>query len=292
VFWKSKGSLSRCYSQQVSSSPNPDAGSEDAARLKKDILTVALASKRGFASSKDDKIKINELIEKLAPLSPTKMPASAYFATDDQASGGAQNTASASATSSVTAKPGTLTGKWTLKYTDAPDITSLEGGFFAPAKLGRIGQECNPPIIKNVIEWTKPEWASSLPLSGSNKSRIIQKVCLEGNAKSSAPNVVELKVTGLDLLGFHDDDNDNGGDDAMEGSSKEMGGGNSMGILSFLPGGGKGPAAFFQANPVELRGPLTAPFGRFEILYLDDEMRIIRTYQNYIAINVREEEWF
>ena len=35
-------------------------------------------------------------------------------------------------------------------------------------------------------------------------------------------------------------------------------------------------------------------FGTFEILYLDEEMRIIRTGQNYLAVNtrIRDDEWF
>ena len=42
--------------------------------------------------------------------------------------------------------------------------------------------------------------------------------------------------------------------------------------------------------------PLNPPFGRFEVLYLDDDFRAIRTYQNFVACNRRitqpEDEWF
>ena len=49
------------------------------------------------------------------------------------------------------------------------------------------------------------------------------------------------------------------------------------------------------STPLELRGFLTAPFGRFKVKYLDEEFRIIETYQGFLACNVRQmprEEWF
>ena len=170
----------------------------------------------------------------------------------------------------------TLVGKWTLMYTDAPDITSLDGGPFATAKLGRIGQECNPPSIKNVIEWMRPDWASSLPFFASDdgSSRVLQKVCCEGSATEQNPSTVDLKLVGLEFLGMKESDSDDG----------KSGGFNS--VLG-------GPAALLKRNPVKLKGPITAPFGKFDILYLDDDMRITKTYQGYIAINIREDNpWF
>ena len=162
-------------------------------------------------------------------------------------------------------------------YTDAPDITSLDnGGPFSTAKLGRIGQECNPPSIKNVIEWSRPEWAKSLPFSGNESSRVLQKVCCEGVAKSDKSTTVDLSIVGLEI---------NGRETSSEDSSNGL-------IDSIL----NGPSAFFESNPIELKGILTAPFGKFDILYLDDDMRITKTYQGYYAVNTRiskkEDEWF
>lgn len=138
-----------------------------------------------------------------------------------------------------------------------------------PAKLGRIGQECSPPYIKNVIEWTKPDWATSLPFSGNVGDRVLQKVCTRGTAEKSKPKTVDLKLTGFELLGAG----------ANVGDTVEYSNG--------------GPAALFQSFPVELEGPLSLTFGKFEILYLDDDMRITKTYQGYININVRDQiEWF
>lgn len=158
-------------------------------------------------------------------------------------------------------------------YTDAPDITSLEGGPFSTAKLGKIGQECDPPSIKNVIEWQRPDWAASLPFSGSDSSRVLQKVCCEGSASSDKPKEVDLKLLGLELSG-------------MNGSTVDDAQGGLGSLLN-------GPASLFESNPVKLQGPLTAPFGKFELLYLDDDMRITKTYQGFVAVNIREkEEWF
>ena len=128
-------------------------------------------------------------------------------------------------------------------YTDAPDITSLDsGGPFSTAKLGRIGQECNPPSIKNVIEWQRPDWAASLPFSGSESSRVLQKVCCEGVANSDT--VVDLSIVGLEING-------------RETSSGESSGSNGL-MNSIL----NGPSAFFESNPLDLKGPLTAPLGK------------------------------
>lgn len=164
-------------------------------------------------------------------------------------------------------------------YTDAPDITSLDGGPLAAAKLGRIGQECDPPSIKNVIEWKRPVWTSSLPLpfvSGDESSRVLQKVCCEGSATQQNPKTVDLKLVGLELIGTK----------GTESAGRDDDGNRFNSIFG-------GPAALLESYPVKLQGPLTAPFGKFDILYLDDEMRITKTFQGYVAVNIRENNpWF
>ena len=87
---------------------------------------------------------------------------------------------------------------------------------------------------------------------------MLQKVICEGSASPSKPFTVDLKILGLELEG--------------EGDS--------------------GPASILVNNPVKLQGPLSAPFGKFDILYLDDTMRITQTYQGYYAVNLRGDEWF
>jgi hypothetical protein len=56
------------------------------------------------------------------------------------------------------------------------------------------------------------------------------------------------------------------------------------------------PAGILSMQPVDLKGTWNPPFGQFEILYVDQDVRIIRTGQNYLAANQRiqaiEDEWF
>ncbi|EED92207.1 predicted protein [Thalassiosira pseudonana CCMP1335] len=242
-----------------------------AIELKNDLISLAQATRRGFSASRADREKAWQIVDGLSTFNPTKEPASAYYN---------ENTSSSS-TNINSSPPPSLAGKWTLIYTDAPDINSLDttGNPFATAQLGRIGQECNPPSIKNVIEWKRPDWLPlSLPFSGGEGSRVLQKVCCEGSATLDEPAVVELKLVGLELEGDDDTTNNsnNNGDDR---NNKLL----------------NGPAGFLENFPVKLQGPLVAPFGKFEILYLDGTMRITRTHQGFTAVNVREDKeskWF
>lgn len=89
--------------------------------------------------------------------------------------------------------------------------------------------------------------------------------------------IADLKVVGVDLSGV------SGSDDEVSEKNKTISSPFRM------------PAEFLEKNPVELRGPLKAPFGKFEVLYLDDRMRIIKTYQGFVAVNIRQDEndeWF
>lgn len=188
-------------------------------------------------------------------------------------------------------------GKWQLIYTDAPDIVSLDSSKnpFSTAKLGRIGQECSPPYIKNVIEWLRPDWAKDLPFSGTDQSRILQKVVTAASATPTKPLLVNLKVAGFEL---------EAGTTKMTGRGDSDGNGmstttttttsSSSDLMNRIQREGI-PAGLLSFNPVDLKGPVNTPFGQFEILYLDDELRMIRTGQNYLAVNRRlapDEEWF
>lgn len=241
----------------------------EAQRLKSELMDLADRTKRGFNASRDDKRKAKEIVESLQRYQTIPDPASSYY--------------DPSAISSITAgdydtSNTNISGKWTLIYTDAPDITGLDTSRnpFSTAKLGRIGQECSPPYIKNVIEWVRPDWAKDLPFSGSEDSRILQKVVTSGSATPSKPTFVDLKVAGLEL---------------MAGSSDV----DSSNVAETIQSQGL-PAGLLSINPVDLKGPLNPPFGRFEILYLDEEFRAIRTSQNFLAVNRRivneEDEWF
>ena len=251
--------------------PTSPVVSEDAVRLKEELLALAESTQRGFKASREEKQKAKGIVAKLAKLNPTAEPAKSYYDDADKSSNNEEIDS---------ASPG-LSGKWTLIYTDAPDITSLDtsNNPLATSKLGRIGQECSPPYIKNVIEWRRPDIANSLPFqlpfSGSDDDRVLQKVVTEASAKPSDPLTVDLKIAGLELVG-----------DRADGDSVDND------ILSRIQAG---PAGILGSNPLELRGFLTAPFGRFKVKYLDEEFRIIETYQGYLACNLRQkagEEWF
>ena len=243
--------------------------SEEAMRLKEELLALADSTQRGFKASRSEKQQVKQIVNKLAKLNPTAEPAKSYY--EDDADKGKTESSSSD-----------LSGKWTLIYTDAPDITSLDSNNpLATSKLGRIGQECAPPYIKNVIEWKRPDLANSLPFqlpfSGSDDDRVLQKVVTEASAKPSDPLTVDLKIAGLELVGDRAD-----GDDSADNAN----------ILSRIQAG---PAGIIGSTPLELRGFLTAPFGRFKVKYLDEEFRIIETYQGFIACNLRQkagEEWF
>jgi hypothetical protein len=242
--------------------------------LKSELIELADRTKRGFTSSAADKKKAKEIIESLQRLQTIPDPARTYY--------------DPSLTSSVTAGDDdsndnfSISGKWNLIYTDAPDITGLDTSRnpFSTAKLGRIGQECSPPYIKNVIEWVRPDWAKNLPFSGSDDSRILQKVVTSGSATPAKPTFVDLKVAGLEVMaGGNGDETTNSDNNVVERIQ-------SQGL----------PAGILSINPVDLKGPLNPPFGRFEILYLDEEFRAIRTSQNFLAVNRRiidkDDEWF
>jgi PAP_fibrillin len=218
--------------------------------LKSELFELGLQTNRGFQATSSDRERINHLIKELTRLNPTREPARAYYSNfkpeqqSDQVVYLSTNEPSAA-------------GKWTLIYTDAPDITSLETNPLAV--LGRIGQNCDPPFIENVIEWKRPAW---LPEIFGGPDRILQKVVTKGVATEAA--TVDLTVSGIRF--------------------EPGNGGESSSSPSWLP------------PPLDIsRGLFTLPFGRFQILYLDDELRVVRTGQNYLAVNQRlgvSEEWF
>jgi hypothetical protein len=242
----------------ISGQPNPEA-----MKLKSELLKLADRTNRGFQASTADRKKAKELIFDLARFNPTPEPASPYYSNEKEES---------------TPTP-TLVGKWTLVYTDAPDITGLDTSSnpFSTAKLGRIGQECNPPYIKNVIEWQRPDWANNLPFSGSEESRVLQQIVPSASATPDKPLLVDLKIAGFELVAGASDDSSSESDLASRIRKQGI------------------PAGLLSINPVDLKGPWNPTFGQFEILYVDEDFRMIKTGQNYLAVNQRiksGEEWF
>jgi len=172
--------------------------------LKELLLSLAAVTKRGFVATSDQRSQISDVISKLSECNPTTEPANAYYDRNPQ---------------KFDDDTPTIAGSWTLVYTDAPDITSLDPTMaagipsFLPqnAKLGRIGQECIPEegLIKNVIEWKRPDWVQGIlnqvGTEGGDESRVLQKVCCEATASPIRPTIVELKLAGFELVGNVDD---------------------------------------------------------------------------------------
>eukprot|EP00979_Chaetoceros_neogracilis_P017316 scaffold10203_cov272-Chaetoceros_neogracile.AAC.15 len=281
--------------------------------LKLSLLFQAQETKRGFQAIPSQRDEISTIISQLAALNPTSQPAAAYYP--------GQNNLE---------EHQDISGKWTLQYTDAPDITSLDptlgndanlnNGITIPSppplsKLGRIGQECDAVAgtIVNVIEWKQPDfidWFDKVNKSddsdspsddGTSGPRVLQKVVCEATADPARPKQVDLQLVGFELVGETEDrgnrqssESEDNGDGSGSGT-RDFNPFNPFGLplpFSSLEDLKDGPARLLKNNPVKLRGPLKAPFGKFEILYLDEDMRIIKTGQGYYAVNIRGEVWF
>ncbi|KAG7342020.1 plastid lipid-associated PAP/fibrillin family protein [Nitzschia inconspicua] len=242
----------------------------EVASLKRELLIMSTKTNRGFQAKTADRDAIKDIIYELSRFNSSKNPARGYYDNADTVEYDDDSDA--------------ISGKWTLIYTDAPDITSLDTSRnpLATAKLGRIGQECSPPYIKNVIEWLRPDWAGDFPFSGSAESRVLQKVVTLASASPSKPMLVDLKVGGLELESGYPTQSSTTNDGLQDLVQRVQDQGLPAGLLSL--------------QPLDLKGPWNPPFGRFEILYVDKDIRIIRTGQNYLAANQRiqnfEDEWF
>jgi len=251
--------------------------------LKRELIEWGQRTDRGFRANPDERSKIRKALFQLAALTPTEQPASPYFSVS------VMNESTAEADEIDMAQDenemrSSIKGKWTLIYTDAPDIIGLQSP--SPlVELGNIGQECQPPTIANVIEWKAPSWVTNSPLiptflkgDAAIPPRILQKVVVKGTASRDSPSLVKLDVVGIK---FEAPPHGENGDkrNFQESIAKN-------GLI----------AGLLEQTPLDVSGLFNAPFGEFEILYLDDEMRITRTGQNYFAINLRlrseDDEWF
>jgi hypothetical protein len=280
--------------EATSAAPSAGNSSEQyiVQKLRQELIDLGKRTERGFKASRSDRERAEKLIFDLAQYNQVREPVRTYYGdkpTDH---------------TDTTASPPSIQGKWTLIYTDAPDITGL--GVPSPfVTLGRIGQDCsNPPYISNVIEWCAPSWASNIPfLVGKNKNaiesaRVLQKVVTFGSAVPASPTVVDLNVAGLQLssgtitsteMSTSNERNDNSvRSNDLRTAIEEDGF-----IVGFLKQQQKDKPNIDLLKLDESRQP---PFGSFEILYLDDTLRITKTSRKHYAINVRiqspEDEWF
>ena len=152
-----------------------------------------------------------------------------------------------------------LSGDWELLYTDAPDILGLKNA--GPlAELRRVGQQIDAEAgtIENVIEYAPASW---LPLDAisASEDRVQQRVCLTYEVEKGTRCVCQVNTFGVN------------------------------------------PQTFFGVNlrsspPLKLpEAPFKVPFGNFDVLYNDGDIRVVRTIQGYYGVNRRitaeEEMW-
>jgi hypothetical protein len=251
-------------------------------QLKTKLLALATRTDRGFHASNTDRNTVKTIVDELARFNPSMSPARGYYgssaATNEYHDGSDSNSRSV------------ISGKWNLIYTDAPDITGLDTNRnpLATVKLGRIGQECQPPYIKNVIEWLRPDWARNVPFSGTDLSRVLQKVVTLASSSPSRPSLVNLKVAGLEVEAMD-------GGRTMSTESQSSNGLYIQDVVKRIQEQGL-PVGILSLQPVDWKFSWNPPLGQFEILYVDADLRVIRTGQNYLAANQRiltgEDEWF
>jgi len=160
------------------------------------------------------------------------------------------------------ASAGRLEGQWRLVYTDAPDILGLRGGPLS--ELDFIGQDIDEAAgtCDNVIRYRPSDQMLNL-FEGFgqdiSQDRLEQRVMLSFE-KTAGSKRVEQKIKGTKIV-----------------------------PLSVL--GGRVTDAW--APPLGGTGPLSLPFGSYDLLYNDDRMRIVKTTaglppaQGYYAINER-----
>lgn len=145
-----------------------------------------------------------------------------------------------------------LSGDWVLLYSDAPDIIGLEFQSGPLATVRRIGQQIDAAAgtIENVIEYGPAEWLAG-PLSGigATGDAVQQRVCLGYSVEGTR---CKLTIAGAGLR------------------------------LQQVLGVDLG-----SVPPLELKGGATLPFGEFNVLYNDGQMRIVKTQQGYWGVNER-----
>ena len=138
-----------------------------------------------------------------------------------------------------------------LAYSDAPDILGLRGGPLA--KLRRIGQQIDADArtIDNVIEYVPADWLRGpFVFNGvAADDSLQQRVLLSYETKGSR---VDIKICGTSIK----------------------------------------PATVLGVNllaapPLTLEGGISLPFGSFELLYNDGDLRVVKTAQGYWGVNRR-----
>ena len=144
-----------------------------------------------------------------------------------------------------------LTGDWELLYSDAPDIVGLPRQAGPLATVSRVGQQIDAEAgtIENVIEYLPRDWVKGIGGSTLADDALQQRVLLTYEMEGSKVN---LKIAGA----------------------------------AFKPKKILGVNLDAAPSPT-LQGVVTLPFGNFEVLFNDGDLRIVKTAQGYWGVNRR-----
>ena len=115
------------------------------------------------------------------------------------------------------------------------------------ARLGRVGQEITADSIVNVIEWVPNDLARTF-LGADGNDSVEQRVIL---AYTKTGDAVDCRLKGVGLR-------------PRQVLAKKV-----------------------RKRPLDLVGPADLPFGAFDVLFNDGDLRVVKTRQGYFAVNVK-----
>lgn len=140
---------------------------------------------------------------------------------------------------------------WRLIYSDAPDIVGGGNQGLLLPRSGVIGQEFSAAdgTVTNIVERVPPALLSAALPSDS----VVQRVVLKTKALSATRVGLQIKGTSLEAARILNQD---------------------VSLWSLFP-------------KLDLDLPAALPFGEFEILFYDGELRVVKTAQGYFGVNVR-----
>jgi len=195
--------------------------------IKERLLSSLEGLDRGFKATREQRAKVEAIIDELVPTNSDPAPAETLLKEDS---------------------------KWELLYSDAPDIVGpgRGNGLGLSPSNGDIGQEFNATegTITNLVELRPPGALSSL----LPKDSLLLQVVI--SARAVSPTRIGMKVKGTRAVPR-----------------------NFAGVdVSRLP-------------PLKVDLPFNPPFGEFEVLFCDGDIRVVKTGQGYLGVNRRVREW-
>lgn len=244
--------------------------------LKEELFSALQTLDRGFEASASDQKNVAAIVQRLSALSPEAAPAPKLLSVDS---------------------------KWRLIYSDAPDIVGPTA-----AGRGRIGQrveatnsrigllsflshaalQCSSPTFPRNHHTSKPSFQTAhSPRTVLHQCfKALVTHCTHLLADMVAVNLVEaLPPSPLQSLPFPPPSLQlevTLGAEAVSDTEVRL----SLLGTSAAPGSPKLP---FPTPSLGLPLLFPLPFGSFSILYYDGDLRVIKTAQGYLGINMREQ---